>query len=682
VAVRNAQTWSRGPLVGSEQLVGTGYVRTDGELTLSVDPAHPANRTIVDLESVSRDSIGEVSFASEFCLVQPEDPEASNGGLLVVVPNRGRIGVIPLSGAPMPAVMSAHIDLGDGFLLAEGWSILWVGWQWDVIRRAGMVGLLAPEATVDPSDRPVVFRFQPNEPRTYQRLSHWPLFPPPGNPEFDHAVYPVDGTRVASAVLTVRDRPDSPPAVVPSAAWMFGRVRGGEVESDLEHVWLEGGFQPGSIYEVTYSTTTCPVVGAGLLAVRDVVAHLRHETETGSAFPIDYAVAFGSSQSGRFLREFLFQGLNEDEAGNRVFDGVLAHVAGAHRGEFNQRYGQPSAQYVPGPGMTPPFVASGRGCIGTSCATTGLLDNLDRLGMTPRVFFTNTSNEYWRNQASLIHACLDCGRDADEHPAVRHYLFSGTQHGPGSLPLTRWTISGASTANEQNSVDYTPLLRAALYNLARWVDNGIDPPPSEIPRRSDGTATEREAVLHSLEHLPDVCLPLAGDLPSLRPLDVGPMGYPAEPIGEPYRVFVSDVDSDSNEVAGIRLPDLAVPLATHTGWNPRHPSIGAAGQLLDTFGSTIPFPNSATERERSDDPRASIAERYGSMAEYSDAVRTAAEELVSRRQLLIEDLETVVRFAESAYRSFIGDRDNVRSRRPAAPSEGGGSSSASTEDAG
>jgi hypothetical protein len=427
--------------------------------------------------------------------------------------------------------------------------------------------------------------------------------------------------------LTVRDWPDGPAVEVPRSSWRFARAEGGGVVPDGAFVWLEGGFEPGRVYDVRYTPRECPVVGTGLLAVRDFAACLRRG-DGGVAGPVHHAFAFGVSQSGRFLREFLHVGLNLDEDGRPVFDGVLPFVAGARRGEFNQRYGQPSVQHAPGLGHLPPFAPS------------DLLRRQREAGGVPRVVEVNTSSEYWRSEASLLHTAG--AADAEPPDEVRLYLFAGCQHGPGALPPTRasavapWILP----ANLLNTVDYTPLLRAVLVNLERWAVAGVEPPPDAVPRIADGTAVDRAQVLARFAETARTALPRADRLPVLRRLDLGPRAadgivrHPAA-AGEPYACLVSSVDADLNEEAGIRLPDLTVPLAAHTGWNPRDPVTGGEGQLIDMIGSTIPLPGAA--------------DRSAGRDEHCRRVRRQAEHLVAARHVLEEDVEPLVARAGLAY---------------------------------
>ncbi|MCA1724400.1 MAG: hypothetical protein LC748_09185, partial [Thermomicrobia bacterium] len=316
------------------------YERIDGTMHFAVDPAHPANALIVDLDRAARDDAGRVRFSADFCLVQPVDPAKANRRLLFEVLNRGRK-LVPRMfnhAAPTPVPTEA-IDPGDGFLLRHGWTLAWCGWQWDVIKSAALMGLDAPEALNDagqPIAGQMLLQFQPNA-RSHNKLLADRI----------HQPYPTADVNDQDAVLTVRDWPDGPRTTIPRDRWQFARG-GTEPTPDDTHIWLGTEFTPGKVYEVIYRTRRCPVIGAGLLAVRDCAAFLRHSdaAENPCAGRINRAYAFGMSQSGRFLRHFLHLGLNVDEAGRTVYDGMNIHVAGARRGEFNHRYAQPSEMHA------------------------------------------------------------------------------------------------------------------------------------------------------------------------------------------------------------------------------------------------------------------------------------------------------------------------------------------------
>ena len=629
------------------------YERLDGVIHFAVDPATQANGAIVDLERAERGTDGLVRFSADFCLLQPMDPARGNGNLLYNVVNRGRRGVTnTFNLAPAVLTPTERIDPGDGFLMRRGWTLAFCGWQWDVLRSPALMGLEAPQA-LDADGRPlrgqVLVRFQPNE-----RLADHLLA------DRIHRPYPAADIDDPDAVLSVQDWPDGPRTVIPRDRWRFARAADGQPTPDDGSIWLAGGFEPGRVYEVVYRTRTCPVVGTGLLATRDCVSYLRHgDANAGNpcAGRIRHTFGFGASQSGRFLRTFLYHGLNLDEEGRPVFDGLIPHVCGAWRGQFNHRYAQPSEQHARGFIHLPPFADDDQTDPVTG-RTDGLLRRQRTLGGVPRIIFTNTAAEYWRGDTSLMHTDYAGARDLEPPAEVRNYLFAGTQHVPGVLPLSRLSlVDGARGANHFNVVDYRPLLRAALVNLERWVVDGVEPPPSAFPRLADGTAAPAREVAATLRRFRTVAAPDPDKVPVMRRLDLGPDAergigrFPAR-TGEAWRTYVAAIDEDGNEVPGVRLPDVAVPVATYAGWNPRHPETGGEGQILPMLGSTAPFPATPSERESTGDPRASIAERYRDRADYEARARAVVAGLVARGYVLADDLELVVGNALARYDAF------------------------------
>jgi hypothetical protein len=620
------------------------YERIGGVIRFAVDPRHAANRAIVDLDRAPRDERGRVTFEADFTFLRPSDSARSNRRLLFYVVNRGRQ-QLRLNNAPAEDVPTDRLDPGDGFLMRHGWTVAMCGWQWDVVRQPALLGLEAPQALGgdgQPVAGQVLVQIQPNEPYRHQLLAHWPLHPPPGIEHLQHRPYPAADVDDPDATLTVREWAYGERRTIPRARWRFARDEDGRPVADDRYVWLEEGFEPGKIYDVVYRTRICPVVGTGLLAVRDCVAHLRGDGMLG---PIEHTYGWGVSQCGRFLRSFLLDGLNVDEDGRQVFDGLIPQVAGARRGEFNQRYGQPSAQHALGFGHLPPFT------------TERLLHRQRELGGVPRVFEINTSSEYWRIDCSLIHTDPEGLHDVEPPPEARTYLMAGTQHGPGTVPPHDTTPAGARGANCFNVVDYYPLMRAALVNLDRWVSDGVAPPPSAFPRLADGTAVRRDDVLETCSRFPGIALPDPGRLPTLRRIDLGPdanrgVGHYPPKVDAPYPSFVSAVDADGNELAGLRLPDLTSPVGTHTGWVPRHPTQGGEGQIVDMMGTTAAFPRRGEDRRRTGDPRAAIDERYPDRAAYIECVSADAAALAANRHVLAEDVDLIVRLAAERYDSL------------------------------
>src|SRR5712691_4263836 len=637
------------------------YERVDGKLHFAVDPGHAANARIADLDKAPRDGTGKVRFWADFVLLQPAARERSNGRLLHFVVNRGqRVGIEFNRYAPRLATLppTDEIDVGDGFLMQRGWTVAMCGWQWDVQRQPGLMGLEAPQA-LGPDGQPLQGRisvaFQPNETHGYHLLSHWQLHPPPGRQPYAHQPYLAADVNETEAVLSVRDSRSGPRLVVPRDKWRFAREEGGRPVVDDAYVWLDGGFQRGTWYEVIYTTRICPVVGTGMLATRDSVAWLRHDTsaDNPAAGRIDFTYGHGRSQCGRFLRQYIYDALNLDESGRQVFDGLMPDVAGARRGEFNQRYGQPSETNPLGFGGMFPFTSDETTDSATG-QTDGLLRRQRQLGGVPKIFTTNTASEYWRADCSLIHTDPAGTRDVEPPSEERIYVVAGHQHGAGVPLRSDTTPIGARGANPFNMVDGHTALRAFLINLDRWVSEGIEPPRSTFPRLTDGTAVTRDVVLEQVHAIPGAAVLDVVQLPSLRRLDLGPdtdrgiAHLPAQ-TGEAYPSYASAVVADGNEVAGIRVPDISVPVATYAGWVPRHPDTGGAGQVLDMMGSTLAFAATPSQRQERGDPRPSIAERYRDRDDYVAQARAAAEQLAAAGYIVTEDIDLAVELAARRY---------------------------------
>jgi hypothetical protein len=649
MAVTALEIKTRSPFAQGTAFGDVGpYEQLDGTVHFAVDPDHPRHAGITDLKLAPRDAQGLVQCAADFRMLKPVNLQDGNQRLLLDIVNRGNPTVLTNFNSAV-----GRMDPGNGFLMRQGYTVLWVGWQDDVPAVAGLIRINVPEA-VDAGGQPIsgkiAVTFQLDVQVQVQLLS-----------DRLHQPHPAEDLNDRDATLTVQDHEDAPPQTIPREQWSFSRLEGDRVVPDATHIYLASGFLPGKVYRVVYTTTGAPVIGLGLLAARDMVSFLRYGSEREGnpcAGHIQYAFSFGRSQSGRFLRHLLYLGLNEDERDRIVFDGMIPLVAGGGHGEFNQRFGQPSNSNKYSVKNLFPFHDT-RQTDPETGRTDGLLARLDARGKTPKVFFINTSAEYWNGHAALTHTDLDGKHDLAPSEAVRIYHFAGTQHGPGNLLLTDTGAADDSRGQQRpNSVDYRPLLRAALVNLDRWVTEGQAPPPNLHPRLEDGTAVPPAQTAATFQAMPGVEFP--AHLRSIARLDFGsgadegiPTVLPPK-VGKPYANLVSAVDADGNELAGIRLPDISVPLATYTGWNVRHPDIGGPGQTLSLLGSTIPFPATEAERQAVGDPRPSIEERYLSKEDYLGRVKQAAEALVQQGYLLADDLPTVAEQASQRYDLFRG----------------------------
>ncbi len=602
------------PFAAGRDFGAGAYERVTGLAHGALDPNDPRNAGIADLALAPRNAAGLVEYSTEVALLRPADPARSSGRLVHDVTNRGRKRVMGnLYDAVVDPAAANALEVaeaaGNGMGLRAGASYSWCGWDPEAPRANGNLRMSIPviEGVTGPCRDEFVF-----------------------------------GTRITPA-----DRPTAPlsyPAVVAAGGRLtVKRTRDGaarEVAFEFAgeraiRLLPEGmGFERGSIYEFWYTATGARPLGVGLCATRDLVEFLRRDSASPlAAHQPRTVLAVGISQSGRFLRHFIGLGLNADSAGRRVFDGVLTHVAGAGRVFMNERFAQPdrTACWHEDLGFPeawfPIAAAASRDPMTGEVA--GLLPGLPT---DPLLMESNTSTEYWQKGACLAHTAADGSADLAEHPGARQYLIAGTKHG-AAAGLT--TAKGNAT-NPNNPHNPGPALRALLEALAAWVEHGTAPPPSRVPRLADGTLVPAEQVIAAFPRVPGVALPRfatqvapVADWVAGRHADAG------------WRSLVPAVDADGNERAGVRLPDIAAPLGSFTGWN-MYAAEGLGGELADREGTFLAFP---AQRDPAD-PRAPLAERYPDRAAYVAAVRVAAEALVRDRLLLAEDAAWFVARAE------------------------------------
>jgi hypothetical protein len=631
------------------------YERITGRVYFAVDPANAHNRQIVDLDLAERNARGEIEFSADFYLLRPKQTSQGNGAVLFEVSNRGGKAILRIVNGGNPADPAQ--EFGDGFLMRQGYTVAWLGWEYDVAEQNQNLRLYAPIAhlpsttgdggTSGSRDIHGLVRsdFTVATPRDEMPVGHFQLGPTGGNS------YAVDAPESAQNALTVRDTREGARQTIPRQQWSF---------KDSRTIHLNGGFVPGKIYELVYTARDPVVVGLGLAAVRDFLSYVKHDPQAVAPGQRVYAV--GISQSGRFLRHFLYQDFNADEQGRQVIDGVIAHVAGAGRGSFNHRFAQPSRDAQPMssifyPTDLFPFTDLPEADPETG-AKAGLLDAPAKSYSTPKIFFTNTSYEYWGRAASLVHTSPDGGKDADLGKNVRVYLLSGLQHFSGVFPPQRNTQGNPDyTAQQrQNPNPIQWFWRALITDMDEWVRKGTPPPPSTYPKVADGTLVALPQW--KFPKIPGVNTPKEYTL-AYR-LDFGPhwaqgiVSYEPPKVGKSFTVLVPQSDADGNDLGGVRLPEMAVPLATYTGWNLRDPSIGAPDQRLSFLGSFVPFSRTRAEREKSGDPRPSVSERYTSREQYLEKFGEAAKKLVRERFLLEEDLPAVMARGQREWDEVVG----------------------------
>jgi len=603
------------------------YESIAGKIQYTVDPENGVNRNITDIGHAPTNAAGLVEFSADFYLIKPKDIDAGNGAVFFEVGNRGRLGTLSrFNRAPASLDPQSAEQMGDGFLLQQGFSLLWVGWQHDTPLEEGRLRVYPPIATDDGETIEGLVR---SDVIVTEKVYAHSL----GNR--GHVAYPVSNPEDSRNVLTVREGLTGERRVIPREDWQFARVEGDRMIPDPTMVYLSTGFEPGLTYDVVYASEAPPLAGLGLAAIRDTISQLKYGSADALGIPpgaIDRAITYGSSQSGRLLRTFLYDGFNEDEQKRRVFDGVIAHIAGGARGSFNQRFAQ--ASRAPGgafeyPNRVFPFADSMQTDPATGVSD-GLLARVTPESM-PKIFYTNSSTEYWRSVGALAHTTVDGKQDLPLLDNVRTYNFAGTQHGPAAFPPT--------SAGEYlpNPNDYRWFLRALLVGMDRWITDDTSPPPSRYATLAKGTLVDMEdfsfPAIPGVNALKEVSVAYALDFgPDLASKGVITQEPPA--AGAPYPFLVPQVDESGNEVGGLRSPDIAVPLATYTGWRPTNPVSGV--------GLYVPFARSRAEREANSDPRPSIEERYGNRAQYLGLVAEAAMELIDDGYLLGQDLSPIL----------------------------------------
>ncbi len=593
------------------------YERVVATARGEVDPDDPANRGIVNLDKAPRNATGRVQYSSDVYILRPKDPLRGNGRLLYEVNNRGRKMLFGnLADGPQgvndPRTLA---DLGNGFPLRMGYTIVWSGWDPEAPRANGGLAMQAPIATN--GGEPIVQRVR-DEFVSGTRI---------GVLESFRLSYEAASLDRARARLTHRARAADRPQEVAAENWTFVDSRSIKLLPD------DARPGPGVLYEFRYEAKNPKVLGLGFAATRDIVSWLRYDAGARTAMgrPVKHALAIGISQSARYLRDHISQGFNRDQEGRRVFDGVLAHIGGVGRLFFNTPFGQPARTNTQHEDHDFPENAFPFSAALMTDPLTGREGSLFRGdGSDPLLIQTNTSTEYWQKGASLLHTDPLGERDVAQPDNARAYLIAGTQHtgraGAAADP--------GPAVNPRNPHNPMPALRALLVALDEWVVSGKAPPASRGPTRAAGTLLPADRI--DFPAIPGAAIMRITNAIAAPGDWVDPV-----PSARLYRTLVCQVDSDGNEVAGIRLPDIAVPLGTYTGWNeykPPYPS----GELADRDGSFLAFAPNRAAREAAGDPRPSLAERYADRADYVTKVKAAAEALVRERLLLPEDADRYV----------------------------------------
>lgn len=621
-----------------EKLVGRAY----GEL----DPESDLNAVIADIALAPRNARGMVEYEVDVYILKPLDLTRGNKVLLCDVTNRGnKMTYLPLNFPfrappqflPNNDPTSAE-DAGDGFLMRQGYTIVWTGWDATAPAGNDRMTVTVPIASeggqriVGPSLEEVMAENARHVPPGTDVLT-WPL------------TYPAATLDQTQATLTVRQYRSDAPTFVPPSEWQY---------LDASTIGLrpqdENPFARGKIYQFVYPATGPKVTGIGFAAVRDVVSFLRRANADTQGTPnpmagaLQWTLATGLSQSGRFQRPFLHLGFNQDEDNRPVFDGMMPYINGAGGGFFNYRFAQPNQtafqrwshvypeQFFPFAYTTLTDPLTGK--------TDSVLARCEASGTCPKILEVNDANSYWFKSASLAITTPDGSRDLPDPPNVRFYLLSSIPHG---------VASGRGLCQQlQNPISPGPALRALLMVLTEWVVSGKEPPSSRVPRIQDGTLVP--PLPQSIVGFPEIPGVSYTGVASVRELyNYGPdfergiiSCWPPEPTGRAYSTLVPRVTADGIDLPGVQLPDIAVPIGTYTGWNLLKT---APKDECSAMGSFIPFAVTKEQRLTTCDPRLSLEERYGTHERYVAAVTAAAERLVAERLLLPEDAKSYVEAA-------------------------------------
>jgi len=651
------------PFAGGMRFGDVGaYERLSGRVHFAVDPLHEAYAQVVDLDKAPRTADGLVEFATDLCVLRPADADKGNRRLFFGYGNRGNKRELQFfNDAPPSNDPRTASDAGNGFLMRRGYTVVWAAWEGDLLPGDGRMVLDVPVAS--DSDAPITGLVRSEFIANAVGVTTLPL-----SSQASTASYPSVSLDTAKARLTRKRYANDSPQPISAEAWSFARMEAGLgldgqgkqsalIASDV-HIHIPGGFTPGWIYELVYTARDPKVMGLGHVVVRDLVSHLKYAVgdgvgdasvdTTNPIGPVDMAYAWGRSQTGRALRDFVHGGWNADARGRRVFDGVLPHVAGGGLLWMNHRF----ASVVSAAGQQYEVHDNCADRFPFSYATstdhlTGRTDAiLKRPDTDPLLIHTQTATEYWQRRGSLVHTDTR-GNDLRQPDNVRVYLWSSSQH--FADPNLRQPSRGVRQS-PSNVVSTSMLFRAMLDALDAWASDGAPPPASRVPRRDDGTLLSGDEWRAQFPSIPGVALPSGPN--TLPLLDFGARFEQGMLSNEPpqvvdasgYPTLVPAVDEDGNDVPGVRAPMVQAPLATYTGWSLRARGFGH-GAMFEFDGSTIAFPDTQSEQMMTGDPRRSVQQRYGDRDGYVRAIESAARELVKQGFMLEEDVARCVQAA-------------------------------------
>ena len=641
---------SRQVILGGRSFGSFGaYEYLKGTIYFETDPANPFNSRVTDIGLAPVNENGMIESSANFEVLQPADPSKRRGVALVEVSNRGGKFSLRYFNRSSSSAIDPEKDgsFGEGLLMRQGLTVIWVGWQFDVPDGENVLKLKVPtlEGRIGVDLEGVV-------------RSDWTVDEDCNTLTLGHRSqkgYPATNTGDARNLLTVRDGREAPRTVVDRSEWSFSTLKDGAVIPDSYTIYSSAGFRSGKIYELVYLSDAPVLTGLGLTAVRDIISYARYDESC--PFPVKKGFAAGVSQTGRFLRHFLYQGFNTDENGKKAFDGMMIITAGAGRGSFNHRFAQPSrdahdysAFFYP----TDIFPFTSLVYLDKETwRSDGLLAHMWDETHIPLIMSINTGYEYWGRAASLIHIDPLSSNDAQLHNNERIYHLASGQHYVGAEPSERNRMP-EGPGYRTNPLDYSVNYRSLLVKMTDWVDNGKEPPASCYPRIGDGTLVDPLDIKYpGIEGLVLNYTPHVAYTVNYGPRwEQGIIDYEPPLITKPFRSLVPQLDSIGNESGGVRNIEVAVPLATYLPWNLRVGFAGSVDEQTDFTGTFIPLRQDYVKGSDGDS-RPSISGLYRNKKYYLNRVAEETTKLVSQGFMLPEDVEYSKTKAEKRWDRWV-----------------------------
>ena len=647
------QILNRGTAFGGHSFAGVGqYEFITGIATGEVDPTNPQNAIITDIQLAPRNARGNVVYQHNFYILQPLDFDKGNHKMMYEPPNRGGKTYQTLNNTPTPTGLNGDDPasftdatlLDDSFLWTRGYTTVWSGWE----NNLGALTSFTATAALP------VAHGAGNSTLTGPGYEY--IVTSGTTATFKLAYPAASGSQGApDAVLTHRIHLDDPAVVVPPGGWAYTDATNTAIQL------TSGNFVNNDIYEFSYIARDPTVNGLGLAAIRDFNSFLRFASHDDSGRPnplkghIDRIYTETSSQPARTLNDFTHLGFNEDENHRKVFDGMMQWIGAGDGLNMNYRWSQTKRTernrqeelYLEG---LYPFAN-----VPTHDPISGTSDwryqKCEQSETCPLAVEFYSANEYWVKAGSLMSTDPTGKFDLPDHPLTRLYLLSSKQHGGAGNPASKGLCQQLL-----NPLDSAPVQRALWTDLDEWSTRGIEPPDSQVPKLRNGTLVPplpQDGV--GFPHIPGVTYTglkttryrfnygpnfYQTFVPTINPPVIAPPLEDNPANGPIYPSYVPKTDSDGNDIAGIRLPELTVPLATYTGWGLR--SGPWANDGCEASGQYIPFAPTLADRSAAGDPRPSVRERYASYGLYRTQLVLAVDKLVRNRFLLCEDTQDML----------------------------------------